>query len=211
MKLLNLCCGANRPQDELWYNLDNLHDDLKPGTPERSNLDAEPRYVNHNVLDYYFPFANSEFDGILASHCFEHWNCKQGVRVMKQCGDLLKPGGVLMVSVPDASYFRLMHSADTAEHAVQLFGEPIFAPDGEDTFFGYALWNRYHQAILTEDALWSYFIRAGFHDDNVQRISPVLHDGDMVTMGHTTMTPAIAEMHKILNRRLFSLIMVGYK
>lgn len=200
MKLLNLCCGANRPQDEFWWNLDELHETLELGTPERSNLDAEPRYVNHNVLDYPL-FANNEFDGILASHCLEHFDCKQGLKVMRECRRILKPGGVLMVSVPDASYFRLMHSADTAENAVELFGEPIFAPDGEKTFFGYALWNRFHQAILTEDALWAYFIRAGFLNKHVERISAVSYNGDEICN----------EMWKILNRRLFSLVMVGYK
>lgn len=200
MKLLNLCCGANRPQDEFWWNLDELHATLEPGTPERINLDAEPRYLNANVLDG-IPFGEGRLDGILASHCLEHWNCKKGAKVMEWCHHCLKPGGVLMVSVPDASYFRLMHSADTAENAVELFGEPIFAPDGETTFFGYALWNRFHQAILTEDALWSYFIRAGFPNKNVERISAVSYNGDEICN----------EMWKILNRRLFSLVMIGYK
>lgn len=202
MKLLNLCCGGNRPQDEFWWNLDELHEHLAPGTPERANLDAEPRYVDHNVLDY-LPFENNEFDGILASHCLEHWNCRKGLRVMQQCRDCLKPGGVLMVSVPDASYFRLMFSADNMENAQELFGEPIYAPDGEHSFFGYALWNRFHHAILTEDSLWSYFIRAGFKDTNIMRISAVPHDD--------ILHEAVNEMHKILNRRLFSLVMVGYK
>lgn len=198
MKLLNLCSGANRPQDEFWWNLDDLHGHLARGTPERVNLDAELRYVNHNVLDG-LPFVDDEFDGILASHCFEHWNCKKGVKVMKQCFDCLKPGGTLMVSVPDASYFRLMESADTVENAVEIFGEPIFLPDGEDTFFGYALWNRFHHAILTEDALWAYFKRAGF--SQIERIGSVSYEGNEACM----------EMHKILNRRLFSLVMVGHK
>ena len=91
MRLLNLCCGANRPQDEFWWNLDELHDYLAPGTPERTNLDAEPRYVDHNVLDY-LPFPHNEFDGILASHCLEHWDCQQGVDVMRRCLNCLKPG-----------------------------------------------------------------------------------------------------------------------
>ena len=106
-----------------------------------------------------------------------------------------------MVSVPDASYFRLMHSADTAENAVELFGEPIFAPDGETTFMGYALWNRFHHAILTEDALWSYFIRSGFSDRNIERISAISYYNEGICK----------ELHKILNRRMFSLVMVGTK
>lgn len=200
MKLLNLCCGANRPPDEFWWNLDCLHDTLLPGTPERINLDSEPRYVNSHIVDS-MPFLNDEFDGILASHCLEHWDCKMGVNIVEICWYLLKPGGTLMVSVPDAKYFRDVHFADTAESAVELFGEPIYAPDGEDTFFGYALWNRFHKAILTEDALWAYFIRAGFEDKKVERISAMVNDGNEV----------VKEMHRKLNRRMFSLVMTGVK
>ena len=200
MRLLNLACGAVRPQDEFWWNVDELHSHLAPGTPERLNLDAEPRYIDHDILDF-IPFERESFDGILASHCFEHWNCKKGVKVMRGCYNCLKPGGVLMVSVPDASYFRLMHSADTAENAVELFGEPIFAPDGETTFLGYALWNRFHHAILTEDALWSYFIRSGFLNKNVERISAISYYNEGICK----------EMHRILNRRMFSLVMIGVK
>lgn len=200
MKLLNLCCGNCRPQDEFWWNCDCLHDTLLPGTPERANLDAEPRYQERDIM-YGLPFDDEEFDGILASHCIEHWDCVDAVRIMRMCRDCLKPGGTLMASVPDASYFRLMHSADTAENAVELFGEPIYAPDGEDTFFGYALWNRWHEAILTEDALWAYFVRAGFEDKKVERISAMVNDSNEV----------VKEMHRILNRRLFSLVMTGVK
>lgn len=202
MRLLNLCCGANRPQDESWWNLDNLYDDLAPGTPERSNLDAEPNYINTNLLESGLHCVREDrFDGILASHCFEHWDCMTSVWLMQWCRDVLKSGGILMVSVPDASYFHLMHSADTAENAVELFGEPIYAPDGEDTFFGYALWNRFHKAILTEDALWAYFVRSGFEDKKVERISAMVNDGNEV----------VKEMHRQLNRRMFSLVMTGVK
>lgn len=197
MKLLNLACGATRP-GEPWTNLDNLFDVLEIGTPERDNLNKEVNYVEHDILDP-LPFSGSEFDGVLCSHALEHFDCHWGLKIMRGCHRILKPGGILMVSVPDASYFRLMHSADTAENAVELFGEPIYAPDGEATFFGYALWNRFHHAILTEDALWAYFRRAGFN--GIDRIGSVSYEGDEVT----------TEMHKILNRRLFSLVMVGYK
>lgn len=202
MRLLNLCCGANRPQDKFWWNLDNLRQTLAHGTPERTNLDAEPRYIEADVMDgFLMECFTSRFDGIIASHCLEHWDCSEGIKVMQRCRRALKPGGTLMVSVPDAKYFRDVHFADTAESAVELFGEPIYAPDGEDTFFGYALWNHFHKAILTEDALWAYFVRAGFEDKKVERISAMINDGNEV----------VKEMHRILNRRMFSLVMIGVK
>jgi len=50
MKLLNLGCGGNRPKDERWINIDNLHEifpDLD--RPERKNMDAEPNSISYGT------------------------------------------------------------------------------------------------------------------------------------------------------------------
>lgn len=207
MKLLNLACGAVRPQstEEVeWWNLDNLHASFPPGTPERDNLDKEPHYVNHDLLDGQVPiwkWEDGSFDGILCSHFIEHVSCHSAHYIMGDCRRLLKPGGTLLISVPDASYFRRVYDEDTVENAERLFGEPIHLPDGETTFFGYGLWNRYHKAILTEDALWSYFKRAGFTDSFNMKHDPTHKLGDV----------ALDKMVKLLNRLPFSLIMAATK
>lgn len=192
MKFLNLCCGAVRPQGEEWINGDCLHNILRPGTPERENLDREPRYVEMDVTQP-FPFRPNTFSGVTFCHALEHFDAQMGVFVMKQIWDVLKPGGVLLVSVPDASYFREHFNEDTAENAERIFGEPIHLPDGEQTFFGYALWNRYHKAILTADALWCYFKRAGF--DIPAHVDAAI----------------LGPMTALLNRRCFSVEMIGQK
>lgn len=208
MKLLNLCCGAVRVQSEEWINVDNLHAALLPGTPERENLDAEKNYVNCDVLsEPGIPAEWAEtFDGIMCSHAIEHFDCQQAVYVMKQCRCLLKPGGVLLVSVPDASYFRKVHDEDTAENAERLFGEPIHLPDGETTFFGYGLFNRWHKAVLTEDALWCYFVRAGFAPCYTYR-----PQHPETGKANANGGDPFYEMMAQLNRLQFSLIMCGVK
>lgn len=220
MKLLNLCCGANRVLSDEWTNLDQLRATLQPGTPERFHLDQELNYVEHNVLTGALPFEDETFDGICASHCLEHWPCEEGAAVMMECRRVLKPGGVLLVSVPDASYFRKVHDEDTPENAVRLFGEPIHLPDGENTFTGYALWcPGRHKAILTEDALWHYFKRAGFghvsrvYLDAKAKETPDqkwwscherIGDFESAMLGMCLMVP-------VLNRLPFSLVMCGVK
>lgn len=207
MKLLNLCCGNTRVVDDVWVNLDNLHEVLLPGTPERENLDREQNYQEFYIGENgKFPQVDGFFDGILASHCFEHWDCQQGVRVMKECHRILKPGGVLLVSVPDAAVFRRNHAEDTVENAERLFGEPIFLGDGEKDFCGYALFNRWHKTVLSEDSLWCYFVRAGFKEETISRRMNIDYSG----IPSDTPEPR-DRMLRLLNRIPFSLIMQGRK
>lgn len=208
MKLLNLCCGATRPQSTPsveWVNIDNLYATLLPGTPERDNLNMEGNYINMDVESELFDFSRKHvgyFDGIIASHCVEHWDCQTAAKIMTECHMLLKNDGCLVVSVPDASYFRQVYEVDCVDKAEELFGEPIHLPDGETTFFGYGLWNRFHKAILTEDALWCYLKRAGF--GYVTKVNSPTKDG-------SNGIDPLYEVMTQLNRLAFSLVMVGLK
>lgn len=217
MRLANLCCGAVRPQSTEgveWINIDHLHPVLHEGTEERKNLDAEPNYLEWDVESGPIPIAQGSLDGILASHCVEHWDCQKAVVILRDCWSLLKPGGILLVSVPNASYFRQVHEQDTVENAVELFGESIYLQDGERTFFGYGLWNRYHKAILTEDALWAYFRRAGFAEGGISRCY-LGHDDRLfyskIHDGRNRRSELFCFMSGFLNRIPFSLVMVGIK
>lgn len=207
MKLLNIAAGSVRPQDDFWWNLDRLREVLPLGTPERANLDSEPRYVEHVVGASPLPFEDNSFSGCLISHFIEHLDCMDAARLMEDCWRILEPGGVLLVSVPDASYFRKVHAEDTVENAARLFGEPIHLPDGETTFFRYALWMREHKAVLTEDALWCYFQRAGFA--KVHLINKLLPSA--LEICHSPPTTAIGNMVSMLNRLPFSLVMAAVK
>lgn len=207
MKLLNLGCGGARPQSDEWINLDDLHSQLAIGEASRTNLDTETNYMNFVVGDAPLPFEDGYFDGVIASHFFEHFPAKAGLSIMEDCRRVLKPGGILLVSVPDASYFRRIHGEDRKENWHRLFGEgsmqcPI------DTFFEVALWFEQHEQIFTEDALWAYFRRARFEDDRIsapigseqENFSDLCENGAVLT-----------ELASILNRRKFSLIMFAVK
>lgn len=202
MKLLNLACGATRPSPP-WTNLDTLRSQLAPGTQERINLDSEANYCDHDVLGGPLPFVENWFDGVLASHCVEHWDCQESVRVLRECRRVLIPGGVIIVSVPDASYFRSVRAEDTPENAVRLFGEPINMDDGEPTFMDYALFFRFHKQVLAEDSLWCLLERAGF----TLKARLWLND-DRFYVGDPQPMRLIREQ---LNRTQFSLLMCGSK
>lgn len=196
-RYLNLACGATRPP-EPWINLDNLSAVLKPGSPEADNLLKETNYVDWNLSHGELPFRANSLSVIMASHVIEHFDCVRGMEIIKDCRRILEPGGTLCVSVPDAEYFRQVYNEDNIQNAVPLFGEPIYEPDGETTFFGYALWNRYHKAILNYNSLWCYFMRAGFKSNEVFKL------GHGLPPHHEVIVP-------LLNRLKFSLVMFAVK
>lgn len=204
MKLLNLCAGANRNLSPEWTNLDQLLPVLAPGTHERFNLLLESNYVEHDVLSGPLPFPDDTFDGVLASHCVEHWECNEAAKVMSECRRVLKTGGILLVSVPDTSYAREVHDRDTVENAIELFGEPIHLPDGETTFLAYGYFNRWHKMLLTEDSLWAHFIRAGFPSKSIHRLKNC-------DLPHMTSLPVLDELKSMLNRIPFSLVTAAVK
>lgn len=207
MKLLNLACGGTRPQDEHWWNLDHLMGGvLQPGTPEYMNLSREPRYVNFMLNPITkMPFDDGEFDGLLASHCVEHWDCHTAVSILADCRRILRPGGLLVVSVPDAEYFLKVYGQDKPENAVELFGEPI-SESWQPNFFSYALFKEDHIQILTRPALACLLVKAGFPPYQVFNIEP-----KPGFSGCFWDKEPLPEILKIMNRRKFSVELAAIK
>lgn len=200
MKFLNLACGAVRPQSEEWINLDSLFQILPFGIPARTNLQNEPNYVEADLRNP-LPLPSCEFDGILASHVFEHLTAISCREVVAQCHRCLKTGGVLLVSVPDASYHRQVYKRDVPANTKELFDETIPDSEPKRTFLEYALFFLDHRQVFCEDALWATLVNGGFDSNFVNRISPTETPGD----------PVLAKMHELLNRRKFSLVMTAQK
>jgi SAM-dependent methyltransferase len=214
MRLLNAGCGGQRDQSEHWWNLDNLRTQLKEGTPERINLDREERYIECNLLTDHLPFGDEAFDGILLQHVIEHFTCHEAVEVLGKLRRILKTGGLMVVTVPDAEYFLSVHGKDTKDRAVELFGEPIH-DDGHESFFSYALFRHDHKQILTIASVYCLLMRAGFtytsrlrQIDGVKWVGPLYKDGSQEAPLHFQVCPEIV---KQLTRRKFSLEMCGVK
>lgn len=210
MKFLNLGCGYPRIEGAEWVNVDNLLLQLQDGTPEKDNLLAETNYIDHDITTP-LPFSDSEFDGVLASHVFEHFDAQEGLRIMVECRRVLKPSAPLLVSVPDASYFRRVHAEDRVSNWPRLFG--VTDPQNPiSSFFEAALWFDQHKAILTEDALWGYFTRAGFKVEDSSFLKMTTdNEFHFVRAGSESACEAMHAMRAHLNRRQFSLEMVGLK
>lgn len=207
MKLLNLGAGSVMPGTP-WINVDCLRSIHAEGTPERFQIDARCNYVECDIFKSPLPFEDMSISGCLLSHIIEHADAQEGLRLLQECYRVLVPGGVVLVSVPDASYFRKVYPEDRNENWEELFGQadpnnPI------PTFFEAALWFNEHKAILSEDALWAYFTRAGFTawDDATYRL---IQNGFM-RLGYENACETARVMIPELNRNKFSLTMLGVK
>lgn len=208
MKLLNVGCGGHRPQGEEWWNLDELRTFLKPGTPERSNLDNEPRYIEHHLGSYELPFPKETFDGILCQHVLEHMDCHTASDVVKDMHSKLKPGGCLVVSVPDVDYFMKVHAGDTRENAEHLFGEPISEP-WHESFFSYALFHNEHIQLLNWSGLCALLVSGGFTPGNIIQCRQAFDAITFQTL--VEKCPPVALLCPELNRRKFSAIAFAFK
>ena len=71
--------------------------------PEFINIDGYPFPHVHYVqtIDRLPRFATGTVDLIYASHCLEHFRYHETRKVLQEWGRVLKPGGVLRISVPD--------------------------------------------------------------------------------------------------------------
>lgn len=51
-----------------------------------------------------FPFADSSFDYIFCEHLIEHLEYREGVRMLRECFRILKPGGKICIATPDIHF-----------------------------------------------------------------------------------------------------------
>ena len=72
----------------------------------RATLEGGPREAQHCVVDRYapmdaLPYEGNSADEIRSVQSLEHLSMKEGPRVLKHWHEVLRPGGVLHVDVPD--------------------------------------------------------------------------------------------------------------
>jgi SAM-dependent methyltransferase len=114
---LNLGCGTRiflSTGELLWHNFD-----IKPGP----SIDTVGDW--RNLRNYW----QSDIDIIVAHQTFEHQGC--GEQPIKQCFDVLRPGGSLIVSVPDMHKLALMWLS--GELTTQVYMTNVYGPfDGTE-------------------------------------------------------------------------------
>ena len=170
MILLNLGCGGFRPPHLIpdgyvsedpcpWINVDDLHSVLTNlEEPSRINLDGEDNYINQD-LKLGLPFDNDYADGIVMGHFLEHLDAQACVTLLLECHRVLKPGGTVRISVPDAKKFYEMSVAEIAGEKVD-WGQ--MCPHPEMTFMQWALFFFEHKQVLGIYGIFCMLLRVKF-------------------------------------------------
>jgi predicted SAM-dependent methyltransferase len=124
-------------------------------------------------------FEDATFDAVYGSHVLEHFDYKDGLlAALKEWLRVLKPGGVLHLSVPDldilAHLLLQRHKLDVRQRFEvmrMIFGGHMDAHD-------------YHLVGLNQDFLALYLSQAGFEGvQRVQRHGLFKDTSDMVVAG----------------------------
>ena len=124
-------------------------------SPEFVNVDAQPyphvHYVRNDITDLSM-FADGSVDLVYMCHVLEHVHRKEMFDVLAEFRRVLKPGGVLRISVPD---FDLL---------VEMYDSTGCDPDGIMAPLLGSHANEYdiHYWIFTERSLTAILLKAGF-------------------------------------------------
>jgi len=120
--------------------------------PGMVNVDGYPHRHVHFVraIDRLPMFADESVDLVYASHCLEHFGYRQVDRVLQEWTRVLRPGGVLRLSVPDLDRLLAIYhqTGDPGDIVEQLMG-------GQNNRFNF------HLAVFSRRSLQAQLERAG--------------------------------------------------
>ena len=108
MKSLDLGCGENKVPNSI--GLDNVQ---LPGVD-----------VEHDLLNFPYPFENESIDKIYLRHVIEHFAIENINFIMNECNRILKNDGLLVITVPHV--FSISAFIDPTHRSFFTFGSGYF-------------------------------------------------------------------------------------
>lgn len=140
-----------------WLNTDLLPD---PRRGEIAFLDARKR----------FPFADCAFDYVFSEHLIEHMEYAEGVKMLRECFRVLRPGGKIRIATPDLRFLVGLYSSEKTDLQKRYI---VWAVDTHISKTGihqdvfvinnfFQSWG--HRFIYDERVLTDTLVRIGFRD-----------------------------------------------
>jgi predicted SAM-dependent methyltransferase len=145
-RYLNLGCGPCGLASDDWLNVDGSR---------------MPSVDRTHDLTRPFPFPDARFEGVYSEHFFEHLTPGEAARFLGECHRVLRPGGVLRLSVPDGELYIRRYVDDPA-WMLERRGESARTPM---EVLNEVFRQRYeHQYIYDDETLALALRDAGFVD-----------------------------------------------
>jgi SAM-dependent methyltransferase len=119
---VNIGCGLSGISG--WHNLDNSPTITLSRIPllkRALKLPTWPSDVRRYDVRKGLPFPDNSARYIYSSHTFEHFTSEESSRIVKNCREVLKPGGILRIVVPDLELIAREYLADPNPLASQTF------------------------------------------------------------------------------------------
>ena len=124
-----------------------------------ANLDMSgPAGVTRFDLTRPLPFADQSVDFVYTEHFIEHLHKDQAERLLRECGRILRPGGVLRVSTPDLAVLVREYSKSRVTEWEDLGWTPATPADLLNE--GMRLWG--HLYVWDEGELRQALVGVGF-------------------------------------------------
>lgn len=113
------------------------------------------RFVFHDINNG-LPFRDSTIDFVFSSHFVEHLSRTQAATLLKECHRVLRPGGVVRISVPDLEYAWDLYRRGEAERMLHDY----FFTDSNTSF-------SHHRYAYNFELMKKALSEAGF--DRIER------------------------------------------
>ena len=142
---LNLGSGKSGKKSDNWINIDGF----------------KGKHVDY-CLDFNktLPFKNNTFDGIFCEHVLEHFNLEIGLKLLKECFRIMRPGGSLRIIVPDGEKIIKTYFNNPSELQKKRSVDSNCAMEAVNSYFR----QRYeHQITYDEKLLTHQVTLAGFN------------------------------------------------
>jgi predicted SAM-dependent methyltransferase len=144
---------------------------------------VHPGWLNTDIADYKreheivyldarkpFPFPDSSFDFVFSEHMIEHLRYPEGLRCLRECHRVLRPGGRIRLATPSLSRLASLYGDDLTDVQRRYiqWSTDSFVDHADGYEPGYVLNNFFrswgHEFIYDEQTLRQALASAGFVD-----------------------------------------------
>jgi predicted SAM-dependent methyltransferase len=123
-----------------------------------------------------FPLPDESFDLVFCEHMLEHIDYADGLRCLRECRRVLRPGGRIRVATPSLRRLADLYRADPTEEQKRYvqWAVDTFVDDADAPLPGFVLNNFLrswgHRFVYDEDTLRHALERAGFAHVEQRRV-----------------------------------------